>query len=183
MALALSSGAAHAVNKCTDASTGKVTYSDGPCASSEGSQRMTGLGANVLGAAAERPDHVRAAIAAKRPAVGMTLAELERAIGRPDKVNVAQYGAEFKDQLIYYTDTRTLYVYTTNGVVTAIQNTDGGRPMAHAAPVYSAPARQCPSAREIRDIEFEISKIENRGRPQVLAELHRQLGSARACGK
>lgn len=175
---ALAACGAMAVTKCVGTG-GAVHYTDGACpAGSTG--KAVAIVANTTGQAEDRPVHIRAAVAARRPVVGMTVDELERAMGRPDKVNAAQYGAEIKDQLIYYTDNRTIYVYVTNGLVTAIQNTDGGRPR-HAVSTYATPGRACPSPRDIRNIEFELSKLENRDRPQVLAELHRQLADARAC--
>lgn len=40
IALSIVSLSAHAVNKCTDPKTGKVTYSDAPCASAQQSTKM-----------------------------------------------------------------------------------------------------------------------------------------------
>lgn len=173
-------GQSHAVNKCTT-SNGAVVYQDTPCASSAAAATVH-VAPNVVDAeAGNRPDHIRAGIAQHRPVVGMTLAELHRAIGLPAKVNTGDYGRSTHDQLIYYTASRTVYVYVTDGVVSAVQDTEGG--LRRPAPVVRQrqPERQCPSANDIRNIEVELSKLENRGRPQVLAELQRQLGDARAC--
>ena len=175
----LACSSARAINKCVD-TTGAVHYTDGLCPAGSAGKEVVVVPNTVAGQAGDRPVQIRAAIAARRPVVGMTQAELQRAMGNPDKVNAAQYGSELKDQLIYYTDSRTIYVYVTNGIVTAIQNTEGGRPQATAS-TYPTPSRACPSPRDIRNIEFELSKLENRDRPQVLAELHRQLGEARRC--
>ena len=177
----IATSASHAAFKCQKAD-GSIAFQDTPCPNSSKSERVRIQSLNSLGDAADRPEGIRAAIAQGRPAVGMTYAELERAIGRPDKVNAAQYGRDFKDQLIYYTQDRTIYVYTDNGIVTSIQNTDGGRRIQSTAPETRArPQKQCPSAGEIRNIEFELSKIEYRDKPRVLEELQRQLGAARAC--
>lgn len=172
---------ANAAYKCKRPD-GSVAFQDLPCPSETTAERIRLPPPNTIGAAADRPEHIRAAIAGRRPEVGMTIAELERAIGAPDKVNAAQYGREFKDQLIYYTETRTIYVYTTNGIVTAVQNTEGGRPTQRVSrEQYSPPRKDCPSEGAISDLEFEIRKTSNRGQPRVLAELYRQLGEARAC--
>jgi hypothetical protein len=164
---------------------GTTAFQDTPCPVSSSSEKFRIQSYNSLGDASDRPDHIRAGIAQSRPVVGMTYAELEREIGRPSKVNAAQYGKDFKDQLIYYTETRTIYVYTHNGIVTSIQNTDGGQrtqpTISTTAPSPSRPIKTCPSPSQIRDIEFELSKIEYRDKPQVLAELQRQLGAARSC--
>ena len=107
--------------------------------------------------------------------VGMTRRELDQAMGTSDKINAAQYGASYQDQLIYNRDGRTLYVYTKDGVVSSIQNTD-------SAPVVAAPLQKpCPSPSEIRDIEIEISKIMNRDNHELQTLLHKRLLDARTC--
>ena len=177
--------ASFAAYKCKKAD-GSIAFQDVPCPTTSTSEKLRVQSPNTLGNAANRPDHIRAGIARRQPVVGMTYAELERAIGRPNKINAAQYGKDFNDQLIYYTESRTLYVYTQNGIVTSIQNTEGGQRIQpttqeNSPAAYSRPRKTCPSASQIRDIEFELSKIEYRDKPQVLAELQRQLGAARAC--
>ncbi|WIT12245.1 hypothetical protein PFX98_01180 [Paucibacter sediminis] len=107
--------------------------------------------------------------------VSMTRAELEGALGLPDRVNAAQYGAQQQDQLIYYRNGRTLYVYTKNGIVTAIQDTEGG------GPAYQPAAKRCASSREIRDIEIRMSEIANRGNDRLQAELQKQLHTGKTC--
>ena len=135
-----------------------------------------------LDAVAARTRTVASAILTGQPLVGMTRSELNRAMrSLPDKVNAAQYGAIRNDQLIYYRDDRTIYVYTENDIVTAIQNTEGGAPKALSGPQTAA--RPCPSAREIRDIEIEMSKFANRGNDRLLTELQKQLREARECGR
>ena len=179
--LLVSAESAEAQFKCKKPD-GSIGFQDRPCPNDTTSERVRITSTNTLGPAAERPDHIRRAIAEGKPAVGMTLAELERAIGKPEKVNAAQYGKDFKNQLIYYTESRTLYVYTTDGIVTAIQNSEGGRPV---QPVPISPSRtsgkRCPTASDIRSIEIELSKISNQDKQHVLVELHRQLGEARTC--
>ena len=157
---------------------GSTTFQDIACPPESSGERLRFISPNSIGPAADRPDHIRAAIAAGRPAIGMTLVELHRTIGLPEAVNAAQ----FKDQLIYRNNTRTLYVYTTNGIVTAMQNSEGGRsPVGSTAGRYVSPSKTCPSSQQIRSIEVDISKMEYRDKPEVLVELHRQLGEARSC--
>ena len=105
--------------------------------------------------------------------VGMTAEELNLALGKPDKTNAAQYGVDSRNQLIYYRNGRTLYVYADNGVVSAIQDTEGP----------ATPSRQtrCPSAKEIREIELEKSKIANRDDARLQSELTTRLLDAKAC--
>ena len=122
----------------------------------------------------ERRRLIQEAIANGRPMVSMTGVELERAMGTPDKINAAQYGSSFHDQVIYYRNGRTLYVYLRDGVVTSIQHTEG----TPGAPIQAKP---CPSAAEIRNIEFDISKISNRHNQPLQLELHKRLMDARAC--
>lgn len=175
---ALAAGPAAAVQKCT-LPDGRVVYQDAACTAGATAQAVRTAPNVMKSGDGDRPAHVTSAIATGRPTIGMTLRELERAMGRPDKINTGQYGARSHDQLIYYTDDRTIYVYVTNGVVTSIQNTDGGR-RPHM-PMAAHQQRPCPGYHEIREIEVEISKLENRERPQVLAELQRRLSEAKAC--
>lgn len=118
---------------------------------------------------------VREAIATGRPMVSMTRAELEGALGLPDRVNAAQYGAQQQDQLIYHRNGRTLYIYTKNGIVTAIQDTEGG------GQAYQPAAKRCASSRELRDIEIRMSEIANRGNDRLQAELQKQLHTGKTC--
>ena len=102
------------------------------------------------------------------PAVGMTVAQLDRAMGSPHKVNVANYGSGPEEQRIYRRDGRTFYVYTRDGLVSGIENQDTGR---------RKPA--CPSSRELRDAETEASAQtpgpdERKRRAQRLADLKQQ---------
>lgn len=174
--------------KCK-AADGAVTFQQTPCAASEQQERLRhaagsasepasgppkdGQSAQAKLAELERRLRIREAINVGRPMVGMTQDELSQALGSPDRTNTGQYGGSQQDQLIYYRNGRTVYVYTRDGVVTAIQDQDGGK--------GAAPPKPCPSAREIRDIEMDISKIANRDNPQLQAELHKRLHDAKAC--
>lgn len=105
--------------------------------------------------------------------VSMTRAELDDAMGNPDKVNSGQYGASAQDQLVYYRRGRTLYVYTRDGVVTSIQNTEG-------APA-ARPRGTCGSPEDIRRIELRMSAYMNRDNQALQTELQKQLREAKTC--
>ena len=62
------------------------------------------------------------------PAVGMNEEQLQKVMGNPTKVNPANYQGVRKDQIIYDKNGDRIYVYTEEGIVTAIQKTQGGAP-------------------------------------------------------
>lgn len=184
---ACAAGAAFGQYKCRQAD-GAVTFQQAPCAAGQVQQRLDLRVAAPASSAAPLADHraqiadldrkrlIREAIAGGRPMVSMTRTELDQAMGSPDRVNVAQYGASLQDQLIYHRNGRTLYVYTKDGVVTSIQDTEG-----MPAVRQPEPSKPCASPREIRDIEIEISKIANRDNERLQTELHKRLLDAKAC--
>ena len=179
LAIILVSAPCYAQYKCklTD---GAINFQDTPCPSGQKSEKLS-IQIQPSQPTSERPIEVRQAMAARRAVIGMTRGELERSIGPPSKINAAQYGAESKDQLIYYTDDRTIYIYTTDGVVTAIENTAGGAPKVYSTP--PAPLKSCPSKKDIWEIEIEINKLQNRGNERLQVELYKQLREAKACGQ
>ena len=72
------------------------------------------------------------------PMTGMTAAQMLEAMGQPDAVNSGLYGGVQKDQHVYYRHDATWYVYTTNGIVDAIQRgavMPGARPQRDPCPV------------------------------------------------
>lgn len=144
-----------------------------PAAPADASGQAAAARVKVLAAEADRKMRIRAAIESRQPLVGMSRAELDLAMGNPDKINADQYGARSKNQLIYYRGDRTLLVYTTDGMVTAIQNRDGVPSSTRKTP--------CPTETEIRNIEVEMSKIANRGNERLQASLASKLEKARAC--
>lgn len=172
---------------------GSTAYQQTPCAGAQSDARMTaspavsaapGPGAtDAEGRAAqlklkkeladaEHRQKVRYAIETRQPMVGMTRQELDLAMGAPKNVNASQYGSSLKDQIIYERDGRTLYVYTENGIVTAIQNRQA---------IGGAEKKTCPTAAEIRDLEIEASKFANRGDEKKQSDIARKLDKARAC--
>jgi hypothetical protein len=184
--LLTSTSAAWAINKCT-AANGTVAFQDAPC---EGGKSQTisvkpSSGAATQASANTTPatdvaavnarSKITAAILAGEPMVGMTAAELERAMGAPTKVNADSYNGIKKDQIIYERVGATWLVYTENGLVTAVQN----RPASAAA----SPVRNvvCPTAHEIRAMETNASSITLS--EAVRLEKLRHIGEAKKCGK
>lgn len=159
--MVMSASAVAEVYKCTV--NGKTVYADSPCDNKATVVPITRGSAPVESGAArtdwatlktemDRRSSVRAAIDAGAPLVSMSRQELNDAMGSPDKVNTSDYGRGIEEQLIYSRNGRTIYVYTKNSVVTAIQNTEG----------YSQKRKPCPTPYEIRDLKMEASKYMNR---------------------
>lgn len=124
--LALAAGTAHAQFKCT--TPAGVTFQDAPCASAATSTRV---GPKPAPAAAkpwispDRPEHIRAAFARGQIVVGMGLSEVVQLMGRtPDRMNTTTTEQGTWDQLIYQANGRTLYLYTSDNVVTALQTVE-----------------------------------------------------------
>lgn len=164
---------------------GSVAYQDTPCAAGE--QKKVASPASGSAPSADAPPpidykqklneldrrrNIREAIAAGTPMVSMTRAELDSAMGRPDGVNTGQYGDSSQDQLIYRRGSRTFYVYVKDGVVTSIQNRQG---------TQTAQRKACPTELDIKRIELDMSKLQNRDNQQLQTELRKQLAEAKAC--
>jgi len=169
LALAVSAPA-FAQFKCTQPG-GRTTYQQTPCDANDAEKKVDHVKMAAPSAAAGGTNW--GAIARGEPAVGMTVKELTQAIGSPATVNAAQYGGRALDEYVYQRGNRTLYVYLENGVVKAVQN---GAASAAPAEVRATQSR-CPSPEQIRDMEFEASKIANRNN----RGMHDSLARARAC--
>lgn len=174
---------AHAVNKCTGAD-GRVQYQEQPCEggktvdlSSAGRADPAAVNsARDAIATASWRSTVNQAIVRGEPLVGMTEAELSQAMGAPDRANLGNYGGVQSHQLIYDRGTRTWFVYTRNGAVSSIQNTEriGG-------PERPRPTQPCPSPLAIRNMETSASSRSLREAEQV--EMLRTIREIRArCG-
>lgn len=160
-------GAAHAQYKCTDAG-GKVSFQELPCASNEATSRLP-VPSGEAGAPARQPNW--GAIARGEVKVGMTLKELKQAMGEPDKTSSSEYESGTEDELTYYRGNRTLFVSVRNGVVNSVRNTE-------LRDTKPEPTRsRCPTPQQIRDLEFEASRLDNRGNER----LRRELAQARGC--
>jgi hypothetical protein len=170
LAASLFSVPVHAQFKCTQPD-GKVSFQQSPCAADSSSKKLELREQAMPGAAAVPASSNWAAIATGRPAVGMTAKELEGAMGLPNVANLAQQGSDTADLFVYYRGNRTILVYVRNGLVTSIENRAGGEIGSNAEP------RQCPTPYQMKNLEFEASKIANRGDSPAA----RALASARAC--
>ena len=118
----------------------------------------------------KRDNETAAAIRRGEPLVGMTVDQLRGAMGAPNKVNAANYSGTRKDQLIYYREDATWYVYTTNDVVESIQRSGPTPSTQPQAPV------RCATSREIRDAEVSASSMmlseqERRDRMKMIEDM------------
>jgi hypothetical protein len=181
VAFALFTHAAWAANKCT-AADGSVSFQDAPCASGKSQALNIKAGAASPAPAASAPSgglsqaQLNAAFLRNEPLVGMTRAELDRALGSPTTVNSNNYAGVRKDQIIYERAQATWLVYTEAGIVTAIQNRPAVKPVAVATP-----GLPCPTGHEIRDAETSASSI--RLSDIERAERQKAIQAMRDCGK
>jgi len=165
---------------------GSISFQQNPCPNGHGQQKLD-MRVDQPAAAATSPDYssplselerqrkVREAIMAGRPMVSMTRAELDSAMGSPLRSSSGQVGPDSTDQLYYQRGGRGFYVSLRNGLVVAFDDVD-------PLPARAAQAgKPCPSAREIRDIEIDISKLANRDNKPLQLELNKRLLDARAC--
>lgn len=179
---------AWAINKCTQAD-GSVAFQDAPCSGGK-AEAITVHPASGHAQAVSKTDaaakaaantsavnarfEVRQAIERREPLIGMTIEELDQAMGKPDRANLANYDGRPHNQLIYERGTRTLYVYTDGGRVKAIQNGES------IAGTRKANVK-CPSPMEIRSMETSASSITLSEEERV--ERLRQIWEAKKCGK
>ena len=187
LSAALLTSQAWAVNKCTGAD-GKVSYQEAPCA---GNGQTLNVRTTSSTAAANSQSEAQArlsklkrnnamaeAIRTHRPIVGMTMAELEKAMGPATKINADNYNGTRRDQVIYERTNETWYVYTTNGQVESVQHRPGA-PVG-ASTTVSQPGR-CPSSVEINNAitaasSMTVSDMER-------AERWKAIRQMQACGK
>ncbi len=119
LALVAAASAAQAQFKCTGPD-GAVSLQQAPCPAQA---RSEPLALPPPSAEAQRPEHIRRAVAEGRVAIGMTRAELIRSAGRlPDHNSTSVAANEVRRQMVYRFDTRTLYVYLTNDIVTSFSD-------------------------------------------------------------
>ena len=177
---------AWAINKCTGAD-GKVSFQDAPCAGAGVTLDVRPASGNPLPAAQgeaqarvekiKRDTAMDEAIRLEKPLVGMTVAQLQRAMGTATKVNANNYNGTLRDQLIYERPQETWYVYTRDGVVDSIQHRPG-------VPIGGAPIRtavQCPTPHEITSAVTSASSITLSEAERV--ERRREIQIMKACGK
>lgn len=183
--LTIAAAPAWAVNKCTGPD-GAVVFQDAPCAGKGETLKVSPAMGHATsaapsdGAARARAElaainmraETRAAIERGEPLVGMTEAELQQAMGLPNRANLANYNGKQHNQLIYERGGRTWYVYTDGGVVRSIQN------MASVASQSRASVR-CLSPMEIRSMETSASSITLSEAERV--QRRREIADAKAC--
>lgn len=155
-----------AVNKCTGAD-GKVSFQDAPCSggkaetlriqsSADSSTSKTAAGEAQARLEKMQRDNVMAeAVRVHKPLVGMTISQLQQAMGVATKVNADNYNGTRREQVIYERAQETWFVYTRNGVVDSIQHRPG-------APIGVSPpdaAGTCPTRHEIKNAITSASSI------------------------
>lgn len=187
-AVMLSATPAWAINKCTGPD-GKVVFQDAPCADGKGEKlniRSTSAPAASVGATGDaqarlekmkRDNEMAEAIRTRKPLVGMTLAQLQEAMGLATKVNANNYNGTQSEQVIYERPQETWLVYTRNGVVDSIQHRPG-------APIGSTPSRAtgpCPTQHEINNAITSASSMTVSDAER--AERWKTIRAMQACGK
>ena len=176
---------AWAVNKCAGAD-GKMVYQDAPCAGqgeklnlmhgNAGESRVASGSAQAQLDKLKRDNEMAEAIRTHKPLVGMTVAQLQEAMGAATKVNAANYQGVQQDQIIYERPNETWYVYTRQGVVQSVQNQAG-------APLGVPPKAQvaCPSQHEIHNAK--VSASSNMLGDAERAERLKSIRLMEACGR
>ena len=174
-----------AVNKCTGAD-GKMVYQDAPCVGQgEKLNLLHGNGGTNSAATGnvqaqveklKRDNEMAEAIRTHKPLVGMTVAQLQEAMGLATKVNADNYQGVQREQVIYERPNETWYVYTRSGVVESIQNRPG-------APFGASQRGQvtCPSQHEIRNAK--VSASSNMLGDAERAERLKSIRQMEACGR
>lgn len=175
---------AWAINKCTGAD-GKVVFQDAACEGRGEKMVVRSTQSAPASTAATTPDWQRDAVEVDKRAaileaigkrvavVGMNGAQLEQAMGLPNRINFGEYKTGSTQQRIYERGSSTWYVYTDEKFVTAVQ-------MA-ATPGASTQALPCPTSHEIRDAETSASSITLTDAQRL--EWAKRLRVMRSCGK
>jgi hypothetical protein len=156
---------------------GKVVYQQSRCAngvavdtSGAGTANTTSPGAiqaNREVAQYKRKQRVEEAIANGQIFIGMTAAEVRQSWGNPTSINRTHTANSTSDQWVYGSGA---YAYLADGVVTAVQTSTRA----------ASPQKVCPSDREIREWEVELSLHDRRHArsPEALRQL---ISSAQTC--
>lgn len=153
-----------AVNKCKGID-GRVVFQDAPCLG-EGAKidvrPASGAADNTTAARSQATlDRIKEnnalseAIRTHKPLVGMTVPQLEKAMGVATKVNADNYNGVTREQVIYERPNETWFVYTRNGIVESIQHRPGspiGMPSQRAAV-------PCPTQHEINNAITSASSM------------------------
>jgi hypothetical protein len=175
---------AAAMFKC-QSPDGKTTFQEIPCAAT---QQQSAVRIFASPPAAATPQDARSpaersainvALLHGYPVRGMTLGELQTAMGEPTRINAGDYEGGFTEQRVYQRGNGTFYVYTDNGMVRAIQTTGATARAPAGAPPAAAQGRACPSAADIKNEEVSANSI-SLSEDQRRAR-QRQVANMRAC--
>lgn len=171
-----------AINKCTGAD-GKVAFQDAPCNGGKAEALTVRPAGGDAGTAPidwkkktaqiDARLAIQAAIERREALMGMTFAQLDLAMGLPDRINTGEYKSGSTQQRIYERGQTTWYVYTDSALVTAVQTT--------ATPGVKPKPTVCPSGVEIQAAETSASSITLSDAEKV--ERLKQIREMRNCGR
>ncbi len=122
LVLSLAAGGAHAQFKCT-APGGAVSMQQAPCPPGHASAPLVLPPASTT---PERPERIRHALSLNRVVLGMTHAEVTRAMGgEADRINRTVRGSGVDHQLVYRRSRGgSTYIYLTDGIVTSFSDSE-----------------------------------------------------------
>ena len=179
---------AWAINKCTGPD-GKMSFQDAPCADGKGEalRIRPASGAATTNSAAtgeaqarlakmKQNNEMAEAIRTHQPLVGMTVAQLQDAMGASTKVNADNYNGIQREQVIYERPQETWLVYTRSGVVESIQHRPG-TPISRSS---TRTAGSCPSPHDIRNAITSASSLALSDAER--AERWKAIKAMQACG-
>lgn len=183
-AILLAISPAWAINKCTGAD-GKVAFQDAPCMGKGetlnirsapgkiGTAESPATDWKAKEAESDKRSEIYAAIERREAVIGMTLEQLQQAMGLPNRLNTGDYQSGSKDQRIYDRNGRTWYVYTAGNFVTAVQTS--------ATVGAASKPTVCPGPLEIRNAETSASSITLPEGARV--EMLRQVREMKNCSR
>lgn len=99
------------------------------------------------------PQEINRAIVGSYPVRGMTIAQLQSALGTPDRINSGDYQGGYSEQRIYTKPQTRYYVYTDGVRVRSIQSSQ----IVDASPQQTS--RSCPSPFDIKNEEVSANSI------------------------
>ncbi len=164
LVILLMTAPAWAVNKCKG-SDGKFVFQDAPCLG-EGARVDVRPASGTAGSTStaesqaaldslKQKNALSEAIRTHKPMVGMTVVQLEKAMGLATKVNADNYNGTTREQVIYERPSETWLVYTRNGIVESIQHRPGA-PIGMPNQRMSGP---CPTQHEINSAITSASSM------------------------
>ena len=169
---------AQTVYKCVG-DNGRTILQQAPCTGGKrievqvndvgGPPRITEAEARQSQAIGRRESAIGAGLHTGYPVVGMNQEQLAQVLGQPDHINTSDYGRGIEEQRIYERNQRTVYVYTANGLVRAIQNNESSK----------SKKEPCPTSTDIRNLETTASSITLVADEKK--ELMRQIAKMKAC--